>query len=120
MGDPNPNPTHGIPRKIRTDSGPPFNGDEFKQYMEALGIEGRTSTPLWRQANRNAESIMKPIGKVIKTATLEGKNWRQEVQRFLIHRTQQPKSLRASYCSIERYKELYLSQRRRRLKKKRK
>ena len=77
--------THGIPRKIRTDNGPPFNGDEFKRYMEALGIEWRTSTPLWPQANGNTESIMKPIGKVIKTATLEGKNWRQELQRFLIN-----------------------------------
>ena len=53
--------------------------------MEALRIEWRTSTPLWPQANGNAESIMKPIGKVIKTATLEGKNWRQELQRFLIN-----------------------------------
>ena len=31
--------THGIPLKIRTDNGPPFNGDEFKRYMETLGIE---------------------------------------------------------------------------------
>ena len=28
---------------------------------------------------------MKPIGKVIKTATLEGKNWRQELQGFLLN-----------------------------------
>ena len=53
--------------------------------MEALGIEWRTSTPLWPQANGNGESIMKPIGKVIKTATLEGKNWRQKLQRFLLN-----------------------------------
>ena len=110
--------THGIPRKIRTDNGPPFNGDEFKRYMEELGIEWRNSTPLWPQANRNAESIMKPIGKVIKTATLEGKNWRQELQRFLLNyrstphaitkvppcellfNRNSPKSLRANYYSI--------------------
>ena len=61
--------THGIPRKIRTDNGPPFNEDEFKRYMKVPGIEWKTSTPLWPQANGNAESIMKPIGKVIKTAT---------------------------------------------------
>ena len=51
---------------------PPFNGDEFKRYMEAIGIEWKTSTSLWPQANGNAESIMKPMGKVMKTATLEG------------------------------------------------
>ncbi len=77
--------SRGIPRKVRIDNGPPFNGDEFKRYMEVLGIEWKTSTPLWPQANGNAESIMKPIGKVIKTATLEGKNWRQELQRFLLN-----------------------------------
>ncbi len=56
---------------------------------------------------------MKPIGKVRKTATLEGKNWILELQRFLLnnrstpHARPQRKSLHASYCSIGRYKELY-------------
>ena len=77
--------THSIPRKIRTDNGPHFNGDEFKRYMEAIGIEWNTSARLWPQANGNAQSIMKPMGKVMKTATLEGKNWRQELQRFLLN-----------------------------------
>ena len=27
---------------------------------------------------------MKPIGKLLKTAEIEGKNWRQELQRFLL------------------------------------
>ena len=67
------------------DPPPSFNRDEFKRYMEAIGIEWKTSTPLWPQANGNAESIMKPMGKVMKTATLEGKNWRQELQRFLLN-----------------------------------
>ena len=44
-------------------------------------------------ANRNAESIMKPIGKVIKTATLEGKNWRQELQRFLLNYRSTPHAI---------------------------
>ena len=77
--------THGIPKKIKTDNGPPFNGNDFKRYMAALGIEWKTSTPLWPQGNGNAESVMKPLGKVIKTSMLEGKNWRQELQRFLLN-----------------------------------
>jgi transposase InsO family protein len=63
--------THGIPKKIKTDNGPPFNGNEFKRYMAALGIEWKTSTPLWPQGNGNAESVMKPLGKVIKTSKLQ-------------------------------------------------
>lgn len=77
--------THGIPSKIKTDNGPPFNGDDFKRYTATLGIEWKTSTPLWPQGNGNAESIMKPIGKLIKASSLEGKNWRQELQRFLLN-----------------------------------
>ena len=81
--------------------------------MEALGIKWKTSTLLWPQANVNAESIMKPIGKVIKTATLEGENWRQELQIFCLiivqTRMVQGKSLHASCCSIGRYKGGYLS-----------
>ena len=77
--------THGIPKKIKTDNGPPFNGNDIKRYMAALGIEWKTSTPLWPQGNGNAESVMKPLGKVIKTSMLEGKNWRQELRRFLLN-----------------------------------
>ena len=47
--------THGIPRKIKTDNGPPFNGDDFKRYTVALGIEWKTNTPLWTEGNENAE-----------------------------------------------------------------
>ena len=35
---------------------------------------------------------MKPIGKVIKTATLEGKNWRQELQRCLLNYRSTPRA----------------------------
>ena len=78
--------THGIPKKIKTDNGQPFNRNDFERYMAALGIEWKTSTPLWPQGNGNAESVMKPLGKVItETSILEGKNWRQELQRFLLN-----------------------------------
>ena len=77
--------THGIPAKLKSDNGPPFNGKEFENYMTALGIEWKPSTSLWPQGNANVESIMRPIGKVMKTSLLEGKNWRQELQRFLLN-----------------------------------
>ena len=77
--------THGIPAKLKSDNGPPFNGKEFENYMTALGIEWKPSTPLWPQGNANVESIMRPIGKVMKTSLLEGKNWRHKLQRFLLN-----------------------------------
>ena len=52
--------------------------------MNVLGIEWHTSTPHWPQGNANAESFMKPLGKLMKTAQIEGKKWKQELQRFLL------------------------------------
>ncbi|XP_065063358.1 uncharacterized protein K02A2.6-like [Rhopilema esculentum] len=39
--------THGIPVKLTSDNGPPFNGTEFERYIKALNIDWKTSTPLW-------------------------------------------------------------------------
>ena len=75
---------HGIPAKITTDNGPPFNGKEFERYMALLGVNWKPSTPLWPQGNANAESVMKPLGKLLQSAKIENKNWRQELQKFLL------------------------------------
>ena len=60
--------THGLPLEVRTDNGPPFNANEFHQYMKAHGILYRTVTPLWPQANGEAESFMKLLNKAIRAA----------------------------------------------------
>ena len=52
--------------------------------MTTLGIEWKTITPLWPQGNAVVERFMKPIGKLLKTAEIENKNWKQELQRFLL------------------------------------
>ena len=76
--------THGIPVKLTSDNGPPINGEEFKQCMKALNIEWKTSTHLWPQGNSNVENFNKTLVKVLQTAQLEERNWRQELQRFLL------------------------------------
>ena len=76
--------THGIPVKLTSDNGLPFNGAEFERYMKALNIEWKTSTPLWLQRNSNVESFNKTLVKVLQTAQLEERNWRQEFERFLL------------------------------------
>ena len=76
--------THGIPVKLTSDNGPPFNGTEFERYMKALNIDWKTSTPLWPQGNANVENFNKTLSKVLQTANLEERNWRQELQRFLL------------------------------------
>ena len=75
--------THGLQKKVKSDNGPPFNGSNIRRYFETLGIEYKTSTPIWPQGNSSTESFMKPLKKVIMTSVVEGKNWRQALQRLL-------------------------------------
>ena len=75
---------HGIPHKIVSDNGPPFNSDEFNKYMKILGIEHHLVTPYWPQVNGEVERFNQPLKKTIQAAVVEGKIWRQELNRFLL------------------------------------
>ena len=43
-----------------------------------------TSPPLWPQANGHVERQKRTLLKTLKVALVEGKNWREELQRFLL------------------------------------
>ncbi len=75
---------HGIPEVLKSDNGPPFNRDDYKQYLRTLGIKPEFSTPLWPQGNAQVERFMQPLGKALKTAKIEGRPWKQELNRFLL------------------------------------
>ena len=75
---------HGIPDVIKTDNGPPFNGEEYRNYAKRLGIKLEFSTPLWPKGNAEAERFMQPLSKALKTAKIEQRPWRQELNRFLL------------------------------------
>ena len=83
---------HGIPAILRSDNGPPFNGEEYSRYLQTLGIKAEWSTPKWPQGNATVERFMQPLGKALKTAKLDGRPWRQELQRFLLHYRTTPNS----------------------------
>lgn len=75
--------TYGIPDVIWTDNGPPFNGKEFAEYAVSLGFKQRKITPLWPEANGEAERFMRTIGKVVRTAKAEGKQLEDQLNNFL-------------------------------------
>ena len=75
--------THGIPIEIKTDNGPPFNSQEFKEFSEDLGFSHRKITPLWPKANAEAERFMRTLNKAIITAHTDQLNWKQQLYRFL-------------------------------------
>ena len=76
---------HGIPAILRSDNGPPFNEEEYSHYLQTLGIKAEWSTPKWPRGNATIERFMQPLGKALKTAKLDGRPWRQELQRFSLH-----------------------------------
>ncbi len=73
----------GIPVEVKTDNGPPFNGSKFKEFSEYLGFRHRKITPLLPQANGQCESFMKNLGKVIRGAITERREWKGELNKFL-------------------------------------
>ncbi|CAB4033532.1 PREDICTED: uncharacterized protein K02A2.6-like [Paramuricea clavata] len=75
--------THGIPDLLKTDNGPPFTSHAFKVFARELGFKHRKVTPLWPKANAEAERFIRTLGKAIRTARTEQKNWEKELQKFL-------------------------------------
>ncbi len=75
--------THGIPRVVQSDNGPPFTSEEIKICMQENGIDHQKITLLWPQANLVAENFMKPLTKAIRSANTEGKNWKRHLYQFL-------------------------------------
>ena len=66
--------THGVPAVIKSDNGPPFRSHEFHSYVTEIGVKHQKITPLWPQANSEAENFIKPLTKSIRAACTEKKN----------------------------------------------
>lgn len=74
---------YGIPEKLRTDNGPPFNSRSFTDFAHDLGFHHRKVTPYWPRANGEVERFMRTVKKIIKTANAARRNWKQDMYRFL-------------------------------------
>ena len=74
----------GVPYTLKTDNGPQLVSEEFEAFLAENGIEHRTTPPLWPQANGEVERQNRTLMKSIQIAQIEGKDWRQELQTFLI------------------------------------
>ena len=73
----------GVPDVVKSDNGPPFNSKEFASFADDLGFKHRKVTPKWARANGEVERFVRTVKKVIKTAKLEHKNPKQEMNRLL-------------------------------------
>ena len=75
--------TFGIPAIVKSDNGPPVNGEEFTIFSKYLGFKHRKITPHWSQANGLVERFMQPLMKCIRCAHIENRSWKQELYNFL-------------------------------------
>ena len=78
---------HGYCKSLKTDRGPPFNGNEYhllQKYFTWAGIKHiRTQSAEDPEANGLAEAFMKHCAKIWHTATIERKNPRAELNKHL-------------------------------------
>ena len=70
---------YGVPEEVKSDNGPPFNSNEFRQFAKYLGFKHRKITPLWPEANGEVERFMRTLKKAVRTSG----NWTQELHKFL-------------------------------------
>lgn len=70
----------GFPKFIRSDNGPPFNGEDYKSYCADRGIETVFSTPLFPQQNGLVENYMKLVNKAMATAVSNGTCFKEELR----------------------------------------
>ena len=62
-----------IPEVLKTNNGPPFSSDQFRQFASYLGFH-RKITPHWPRANAEAEHFMKTLSKIIRAAVTDNVN----------------------------------------------
>ena len=72
-----------VPHTLKTDNGLQFVSEEFKAFLRENAEEHRTTPPLWPQANGEVERQNRTLLKMIEVAQIEGKDWRQELLKFL-------------------------------------
>ena len=73
----------GTPKIVKSDNGSPFQSAEFANYALLSGFKHRRVTPLWPEANGEAERFVKTIKKAIRAAKVERKDWHLEMYTFL-------------------------------------
>ena len=72
-----------IPEVVKTDNGPPFSSDQFRQFANYLGVYHCKITPHWPRANAEAERFMKTLSKITRAVVTDNMNRRQNMHVFL-------------------------------------
>ncbi len=68
---------HGLPITLKSDNGPQFRSDKFKDLCEENGIKHLKTMPKWAQANGEVERQNASIMKRIRISQSEGLDWQK-------------------------------------------
>ena len=74
---------HGLPNTIKSDNGPQFKSNEFREYCEQHGIIHQKVTAKWAQANGEVKRQNRSLLKRLQIAQAENKPWRAELRKYL-------------------------------------
>ncbi|PIK38049.1 hypothetical protein BSL78_25117 [Apostichopus japonicus] len=75
---------YGYPRSLKTDNGSNFTSSRFSEFLVQCDIDHRRTTPLWPQANGEVERQNRTLLKAIKVAHVEKRDWKRELNKFLL------------------------------------
>ena len=91
----------GVPARVKSDNGPPFDSAQFRQFADSLGFRHHRITPLWPRANATCERFMPNLGAVMRKSNLSHTPWEVEFQRFLgAYRSTPHSTTRATPCEL--------------------
>ncbi|KAJ8372789.1 hypothetical protein AAFF_G00277320 [Aldrovandia affinis] len=68
---------HGLPVTLKSDNGPQFKSELFREYCENNGITHLRTTAKWAQANGEVERQNAALMKRIRIAHSEGLDWKR-------------------------------------------
>ncbi|XP_062700412.1 uncharacterized protein K02A2.6-like [Aedes albopictus] len=70
----------GFPKAMKSDNGPPFNGQDYAEFCSERGIQTIFSTPFYPQQNGLVEGFMKLVNRAMCTALSTGASYKEELQ----------------------------------------
>ena len=77
--------TRGLPEQVTSDNGSNLISNEIEDYFSSHGIRHHKITPYWPKANAMVECFNRTVEKAIRTAHVEGKDWKKELNTFLLN-----------------------------------
>ena len=73
--------THGVPEKLKSDNGPPYNSHKMKIFSRTLGFKHKRIIPYWPRSLLVKQS---DLCEHSRTSILDRKNWKQQLNAFLL------------------------------------